>query len=58
MRVKNIMCNRLLAHQDDADIDDPYTPPQGNTLGQGIDTPLQCDTYTAAYDSVTPYSSV
>ena len=54
MRVKNIMCNRLLAHQDDADIDDP----QGNTLGQGIDTPLQCDTYTAAYDSVTPYSSV
>ncbi|CAI8049983.1 UBX domain-containing protein 1 [Geodia barretti] len=24
----------LLAHQDDPDIDDPFTPPQGHTLGQ------------------------
>lgn len=32
-----VLCGlyRLFAHQDDADIDDPYVPPQGHTLGQG-----------------------
>ena len=32
---KTCGCCRLFAHQDDADIDEPYTPPQGHTLGQG-----------------------
>ena len=29
-----VIC-RLFAHQDDADIDQPYTPSQGHTLGEG-----------------------
>ena len=37
--VISVISNRLLAHQDDPDIDDPFTPPQGHTLGQGIYIP-------------------